>query len=78
MISACEDLEWTRETGQQSLFLNIDFDKAYDQVDWSFVFEKLTCLSFGPSCVAMVNTFLINVLAFDSTNNFVSLLILLH
>jgi hypothetical protein len=33
VISTWEALEWTRESGQHSLFLKIDIDKAYDRVD---------------------------------------------
>jgi hypothetical protein len=38
---AWEAMEWARETGQYSLLLKIDFVKAYDRVDWSFVTDML-------------------------------------
>lgn len=44
VVLAWESLEWARETGQQTHFLKIDFHKAYDQVDWTFVTKMLTCL----------------------------------
>lgn len=37
----CEGMEWAREIDQDSLFLNIDFDKAYDRIDWSSIFDML-------------------------------------
>jgi hypothetical protein len=72
VVSTWEAMEWARETSQQSLILKIDFDKAYDWVDWSFILEMLTCLGFGPRCVAMVNTLFTNASTFVSINNALS------
>lgn len=33
VISAWEAMEWARDTGQQALFLKIDFYKAYYRID---------------------------------------------
>lgn len=41
-------MEWTRDTRQQSIILKIDFDKAYDRVDWTFISEMLICLGVSP------------------------------
>jgi hypothetical protein len=60
------------EIGQQSLFLNTEFDKAYDRVDYSFISKMLTCLGVGPHYVAMVNTLFTIALAFASSNNVLS------
>jgi hypothetical protein len=57
VISAWEAMEWAKETSQQALFLKIDFDKAYDWIDWTFITDMLTCLGFGSQCVGMVSTF---------------------
>ena len=48
--------------------LKIDFKKACDWVDWSFISEMMTCLSFGSYCVRMVSTLFSNVETFVSTN----------
>jgi len=56
VISAWEAMEWARDTGQQALFLKIDFYKAYYRIDRTFITDMLTCLGFGPRCVGMVIT----------------------
>jgi len=78
VISAWEGLEWAQGTGQETYFLKIDFDKAYDRVDWLFILEMLTCLGLGPRCVAMVNTLFSNASALALVNNSFSLRISLH
>lgn len=46
VISSCEAMDWATKTSQQAIFLKIDFDKAYDQIDWSFIIDMLTYLGF--------------------------------
>lgn len=48
------------------MMVKIDFDKACDWVDWSFIFEMMTYLSFGSCCVGMVCTLFFNVATFLS------------
>jgi hypothetical protein len=71
-------MEWARETRQQTLILKIDFDKAYDWVDWYFIYDMLICLGFGPRCVSMMNIMFINALAFVLVNKALSPRIYLH
>jgi hypothetical protein len=68
---------WARETGQQCLMLKVDFDKAYDHVDWYFIFEMPSCLGLDSLCVAMMNTLFTDGSTFASVNNFLSLRIAL-
>jgi hypothetical protein len=80
-IQSChtwEAMEWARESGQQALFLKIDFDKAYDHIDWTFITDMLTCLGFGQCCVGMINTLFTCASAFVSVNNVLSPCIHLH
>lgn len=58
--------------------MKIDFDKAYDWGDWSFILEMMACLGFCPKCVAMVNTLFTNASTFVSINNSLSSWISLH
>jgi hypothetical protein len=51
---------WACESSQESLFLKIDFDKAYDRIYWSFITKLMPCLGFGPRHVAMVTTLFLN------------------
>ena len=50
-------MDWAKETSQQALFLEIDFDKVYDHNDWTFVTYMLTFLGSGQQCVNMISTF---------------------
>ena len=50
------------------MMLKIYLDKSCDWVDWSFIYEMMTCLSFGSCCVGMVCTLFFNVVTFVSTN----------
>ena len=40
-----ETMEWAKQTGQPFIFLKLDFSKAYDMVDWTFLFQALGLLS---------------------------------
>lgn len=71
-------MEWTKEIEKQCLMLKIKFVKASNRVDWSFIFEKLTCLGFGSRCEGMVNTLFTNALAFVFFNKALSPQIVLH
>jgi hypothetical protein len=65
-------MEWARETGQQALFLKIDFDKANNQIDCTFISDMLTCLGFDPRCLGMVSTLFSCASSFISVNNTLS------
>jgi hypothetical protein len=34
-----ESIQWAKESRQESIFLKLDFSKAYDIVDWAFMFQ---------------------------------------
>ena len=61
-------MEWAREIGQQCMMLKIDFNKAYDQVERSFICKMMTYLSFGSCCVDIVNILFFDTLTFVSVN----------
>ena len=39
------------------MLLFVDFEKALDTIDWSFVQQTLLCFGLGPSFMNWVNTF---------------------
>ena len=69
MVLTLKAMEWARDTGQLALFLKIDFDKACDNIDWSFITYMSICLGFRPLLLAMVNTLFI-LPVFVLVNNF--------
>jgi hypothetical protein len=38
--------------------LDIDFEKAYDKVRWSFLLQTLRMKGFSPKLIAWVNSFI--------------------
>lgn len=41
-------MEWAHSSNQDALFIKIDFDKAYDRIEWFFINVMLLALGFGP------------------------------
>jgi hypothetical protein len=47
---------WARGSQQHLLFLKIDFERAYDRIDWLIITEMLLYLGFRSKYVSIVNT----------------------
>ncbi len=45
---AQEAQDWAEESNQDLVLLLLDFEKAFDRIEWSFLFEALAKLSFCP------------------------------
>ena len=43
------------------LLLFIDFEKAFDSLEWPFIFDTLRFFGFGPSLINWVRTFYCNI-----------------
>lgn len=42
-------IHYLNKEEQPGLLLNIDFEKAFDTVDWQFMFDTIETFGFGPS-----------------------------
>lgn len=47
-------MEWARGLDLDVLFIKIDFEKAYDVVEWLFILVMLKVVSFWPFFVSTV------------------------
>jgi exonuclease III len=46
ILLTSETMAWAEETGQSLIFLKLDFSKAYDMVDWGFLFRAMSEFGF--------------------------------
>lgn len=51
---AFEAMEWTMENKQDLSMLLMDFEKAYDRVNWTFLKETMTTMGFHPKWIKQV------------------------
>jgi hypothetical protein len=42
-----ETIHWARTSRQPSIFLKLDFSKAYDKVSWRFLFQAMKALNIS-------------------------------
>jgi mannosylglycoprotein endo-beta-mannosidase len=53
---AQEAQEWAEESNQDLVLLLFDFEKAFDRIEWNFLFEALAKISFCPKWIRWVNS----------------------
>jgi hypothetical protein len=64
-----ETMEWAAHSGQPLIFLKLDFSKAYDMVDWPFLFQAMSKMGFPPAFVDMVKMLFHEAAASIKVNN---------
>ena len=63
---------YTKEKNLSGLLLAIDFEKAFDSLDWTFLNKALSACNFGQSFIKWVNTFYCNIQSCVMNNRFSS------
>jgi len=53
---AQETLEWAEEDNQDLVLLLFDFEKAFDRIEWVFLFKALEALGFNDTWVQWVKS----------------------
>lgn len=59
--SILDIVDYTKTYDISGLLLFIDFQKAFDSLEWNFMFKCLEVLAFGPSLIRWVETFYSNI-----------------
>ena len=63
---------YTKENKLSGLLLAIDFEKAFDCLDWTFLSKVLSAFNFGQSFIKWVNSFYSNIQSCVMNNGFSS------
>ena len=50
-------ISYTESKNIPGMLLFVDFEKAFDTIEWSFVQQMLLCFGFGPSFINWINLF---------------------
>jgi len=53
---AQEAQDWAEKSNQDLVLLLLDFEKTFDRIEWSFLFEALAKLGFCPQWIRWVNS----------------------
>ena len=59
--SILDIMDYTKTYDIPGLLLFIDFEKAFDSLEWNFMFKCLEVFGFGPSLIRWVETFYNNI-----------------
>ena len=63
-----EGMEYANELELDLLFFKIDFDKAYDRVEWEFILQSLYDMGFGKNYIRYVHCLFGNARTLVSLN----------
>ncbi len=56
VFMAQEALKWAKESDQDLVLLLLDFEKAFDKIEWEFLFKALVKLGFNDTWVPWVRS----------------------
>ena len=54
-------MEYTKTVNIPGLFVFVDFEKAFDSVEWNLMSEALKAFNFGPGIIDWFETFYMNI-----------------
>ncbi len=61
-IRILEDISlFTKENQLPGILLSIDFEKAFDSLNWNFLYQTLAHLNFGDNLIGYVKTIYNNI-----------------
>ena len=62
-------MDHTKNTNIAGMLLFIDFEKAFDSLEWNFLFKSLEIFGFGPCLIRWVKTFYSNISSCNINND---------
>ena len=62
-------MEWAHLSLQDVLFIKIDFEKAYDRIEWRLIISMLKAPRFGPMFIQSISMIFKYALAILNLNN---------
>ena len=65
-------IEYVNRNNLPGLIVSLDQTKAYDRVEWDFLFKVLENFNFGPNFIKMIKTCYNNIQSAVKLNGFVS------
>lgn len=65
-------VEFLKRQNRPGILVNIDFEKAFDSLDWSFLFSILKAYNFGPSFISWIQTLYNNISSCTINNGYTS------
>ena len=65
-------ISYTTAKNLPGLAIFLDFEKAFDSIEWNFLFKALDKLNFGPDFKNWVQTFFCNITSCVTNNGFAS------
>ena len=70
-LRSIEDImQFTKIENVHGWLVAIDFQKAFDSVNWHFLYETLHCFRFGPSFIKWVKTFYCDITSCIMNNGY--------
>ena len=63
-------MDYTKKENIPGILLFIDFEKAFDSLNWNFLLKCLDVFGFGPSLIRWVETFYANISSCVLNNGF--------
>ena len=55
--SILDIFDYTEMSKMPGVLLFIDFEKAFDSIEWDFLYKSLAAFDFGPTLIAWIKTF---------------------
>jgi hypothetical protein len=56
VFMAQDSLSWAEESNQDLVLLLLDFEKAFDRIDWNFLFSAMDHIGFSNTWIKWVRT----------------------